>query len=113
MMAGRRRKSKKTRRGSRKMRGGNGVGINQGPPLAVGVASHEANMTSVPGGAPTTMGGRRRRSRRGKKTRKMRGGMSIAGSGASFTGEGAARGMGGFQGYSTGGPMNVVPLPGL
>jgi hypothetical protein len=112
MTAGRRRKSKKTRRTSRrKLRGGNGYGaeFSGANSIGVGAMPWTANMTSVPGGAPTTIGGRRRR--KSRKTRKMRGGMSVAGSGAAFTGEGAARGMGGFQGYSTGGPMNVVALP--
>ena len=48
------------RRRSRKMRGGNGYGF--GAPIAVGALTVEPNMTSVPGGAPyTPTGGRRRR----------------------------------------------------
>lgn len=48
------------RRRSRKMRGGNGYGF--GAPIAVGALAVEPNMTSVPGGAPyTPTGGRRRR----------------------------------------------------
>lgn len=86
------------RRHSRKMRGGNGYGF--GEPIAVGALTVEPNMTSVPNGAayrPT--GGRRRRKstkrggkhRRGHKsrTRKMRGGGSVANVGYGFTGDGA------------------------
>ena len=114
MTAGRRRKSKKTRRTSRrKMRGGNGYGaeFSGANSIGVGAMPWTANMTSTPNGQPIvgSVGGRRGKSR--KSRRKMRGGMSVAGSGAAFTGEGAARGMGGFQGYSTGGPMDVVALP--
>ena len=48
------------RRRSRRMRGGNGYGF--GAPIAVGALAVEPNMTSVPGGAPyTPTGGRRRR----------------------------------------------------
>ena len=98
------------------MRGGNGYGaeFSGANSIGVGAMPWTPNMTSVPGGAPTTIGGRRRKSKSRKASRRrrtMRGGMSVAGSGAAFTGEGAARGMGGFQGYSTGGPMNVVALP--
>ena len=103
---GRRRGSRKSRRGSRKMKGGNGYGINQGPPIAVGAASHDANMTSVPGGAPTSApsGGRRRKSRKGRKSRKLtrrslRGGGSPASVGYSFTGDGA-RGLANHSAYN-------------
>jgi hypothetical protein len=118
MAAGRRRKSKKTRRTSRKMRGGNGYGaeFSGANSIGVGAMPWTANMTSTPNGQPIvgSVGGRRRKSKSRKASRRrrtMRGGMSVAGSGAAFTGEGAARGMGGFQGYSTGGPMDVVALP--
>jgi len=48
------------RRRSRKMRGGNGYGV--GDAIAPGALSYVPNMTSVPGGAPyTPTGGRRRR----------------------------------------------------
>ena len=119
MASGRRHKSKKSTRRRKSMKGGNGYGaeFSGANSIGVGAMPWTPNMTSVPGGAPTTMGGRRRKSRTGSKKsrrrRTMRGGMSVAGSGASFTGDGAARGMGGFQGYSTGGPMNVVALPGV
>ena len=106
---GRRRRS---RRGSRKMKGGNGYGVNQGPPIAVGAASHDANMTSVPDGAPVTapIGGRRRRSRRSRKSRasrksrkstrrSLRGGGSPASVGYSFTGDGA-RGLANHSAYN-------------
>lgn len=102
---GRRRRS---RRGSRKMKGGNGYGINQGPPIAVGAASHDANMTSVPDGAPTPApsGGRRRasrksRSRKGRKStrRSLRGGGSPSSVGYSFTGDGA-RGLANHSAYN-------------
>jgi hypothetical protein len=115
MAAGRRRKSKKTRRSSRKMRGGNGYGaeFSGANSIGVGAMPWTANMTSTPSGQPVvgSVGGRRRKSRKSRRRRTMRGGMSVAGSGHAFTGEGAARGMGGFQGYSTGGPMDVVALP--
>jgi hypothetical protein len=61
---------------------------------------------TVPGGTTYTgIGGRRRRtqkkkSRKGRKTRKMRGGSAQMGAykaNAGFTGEGAARGLGGYQ----------------
>ena len=56
---------------TRKMRGGNGYGV--GEPIAVGALEYVPNMTSVPDGAaykPT--GGRRRKSRKGKKSRRTR-----------------------------------------
>jgi hypothetical protein len=94
-------------RRSRKMRGGNGYGVGQ--PIAVGALEYVPNMTSVPDGAayrPT--GGRRRKTKRGGKhrrghrgrTRKMRGGGSVANVGYSFTGDGA-RGLANQTAYAS------------
>jgi len=95
------------RRRSRKMTGGNGYGVGQ--PIAVGALEYVPNMTSVPNGAayrPT--GGRRRKTKRGGKhrrghksrTRKMRGGGSVANVGYSFTGDGA-RGLANQTAYAS------------
>jgi hypothetical protein len=95
------------RRRSRKMTGGNGYGVGQ--PIAVGALEYVPNMTSVPNGAayrPT--GGRRRKTKRGGKhrrghkgrTRKMRGGGSVANVGYSFTGDGA-RGLANHSAYAS------------
>ena len=99
------------RRTSRKMRGGNGYGVGQ--PISVGALEYVPNMTSVPNGAaykPT--GGRRRKTKRGGKhrrghksrTRKMRGGGSVANVGYGFTGDGA-RGLANHSAY----PSNLPP----
>jgi len=97
------------RRRSRKMRGGNGYGVGQ--PISVGSLEYVPNMTSVPDGAaykPT--GGRRRKSRKGKKAgrrtrrRLTRGGGSVANVGYGFTGDGA-RGLANQTGY----PSNLPP----
>ena len=104
------------RRNSRKMRGGNGYGVGQ--PIAVGALEYVPNMTSVPDGAayrPT--GGRSRRVRRRKSTkrggkhrrghkgtRKMRGGGSVANVGYSFTGDGA-RGLANHSAYPSNLPV--------
>lgn len=94
---------------SRKMRGGNGYGVGQ--PISVGALEYVPNMTSVPDGAaykPT--GGRRSKSRKGKKSRsrrrntrktlRMRGGGSVANVGYGFTGEGA-RGLANHSAYAS------------
>ena len=96
------------RRRSRKMRGGNGYGVGQ--PIAVGALEYVPNMTSVPNGAAYRPTGGRRRSktkrggkhRRGHKgrTRKMRGGGSVANVGYSFTGDGA-RGLANHSAYAS------------
>jgi hypothetical protein len=92
----------------RTMRGGNGYGV--GDAIAPGAIEYRANMTSVPDGAPyKPMGGRRRRSRKGKKSRSrrrrsMRGGGSVANVGYSFTGDGA-RGLANHSAY----PSNLPP----
>jgi hypothetical protein len=96
------------RRRSRKMRGGNGYGVGQ--PIAVGALEYVPNMTSVPNGAAYRPTGGRRRSktkrggkhRRGHKsrTRKMRGGGSVANVGYSFTGDGA-RGLANQTAYAS------------
>jgi hypothetical protein len=96
------------RRRSRKMRGGNGYGVGQ--PLAVGALEYVPNMTSVPDGAAYRPTGGRRRSktkrggkhRRGhnSRTRKMRGGGSVANVGYSFTGDGA-RGLANQTAYAS------------
>jgi hypothetical protein len=99
------------RRHSRKMRGGNGYGVGQ--PIAAGALEYVPNMTSVPNGAayrPT--GGRRRKTKRGSKhrrghksrTRKMRGGGSVANVGYSFTGDGA-RGLANHSAYPSNLPV--------
>jgi hypothetical protein len=109
------------RRRSRKMRGGNGYGVGQ--PIAVGALEYVPNMTSVPDGAAykptggrrstrTSMVRRRRTTKRGGKhrrghksrTRKMRGGGSVANVGYSFTGDGA-RGLANHSAY----PSNLPP----
>ena len=96
------------RRRTRKMRGGNGYGVGQ--PIAVGALEYVPNMTSVPDGAAyKPMGGRRRKSKkskktRGRRTRKMRGGGSVAGVGYSFTGEGA-RGLADHSAYASNVPV--------
>jgi hypothetical protein len=101
------------RRRTRKMRGGNGYGVGQ--PIAVGALEYVPNMTSVPDGAAyKPSGGRRRRKstkrggkhRKGHKgrTRKMRGGGSVANVGYSFTGDGA-RGLANHSAY----PSNLPP----
>jgi hypothetical protein len=91
------------------MRGGNGYGVGQ--PISVGSLEYVPNMTSVPDGAaykPT--GGRRRKSRKGKKAgrrtrrRVTRGGGSVANVGYGFTGDGA-RGLANQTGY----PSNLPP----
>jgi hypothetical protein len=91
------------------MRGGNGYGVGQ--PISVGSLEYVPNMTSVPDGAaykPT--GGRRRKSRKGKKAgrrtrrRLTRGGGSVANVGYGFTGDGA-RGLANQTGY----PSNLPP----
>ena len=92
---------------SRKMRGGNGYGF--GEPIAVGALRVDPNMTSVPGGAAyKPMGGRRRKSRKGKsrrsRRRTMRGGGSVSGVGYSFTGSGS-RGLADFGGYESNPPV--------
>jgi hypothetical protein len=99
-----------------KMRGGNGYGVGQ--PIAVGALEYVPNMTSVPDGAAYRPTGGRRRStrilstrrktkrggkhRRGHKsrTRKMRGGGSVANVGYSFTGDGA-RGLANQTAYAS------------
>jgi hypothetical protein len=96
------------RRRSRKMTGGNGYGVGQ--PIAVGALEYVPNMTSVPDGAAYRPTGGRRRSktkrggkhRRGHKgrTRKMRGGGSVANVGYSFTGDGA-RGLANHSAYAS------------
>jgi hypothetical protein len=96
------------RRRSRKMRGANGYGVGQ--PIAVGALEYVPNMTSVPNGAAYRPTGGRRRSktkrggkhRRGHKsrTRKMRGGGSVANVGYSFTGDGA-RGLANQTAYAS------------
>jgi hypothetical protein len=104
------------RRHSRKMRGGNGYGVGQ--PIAAGALEYVPNMTSVPNGAAYRPTGGRRRStrvlstrrktkrggkhRRGHKgrTRKMRGGGSVANVGYSFTGDGA-RGLANHSAYAS------------
>jgi hypothetical protein len=109
------------RRRSRKMTGGNGYGVGQ--PIAVGALEYVPNMTSVPNGAAYKPTGGRRRStrvlstrrkstkrggkhRRGHKsrTRKMKGGGSVANVGYSFTGDGA-RGLANHSAY----PSNLPP----
>jgi len=96
------------RRGTRKMRGGNGYGVGQ--PISVGALEYVPNMTSVPDGAAyKPSGGRRRRSRKGKsrrsrRTRRMRGGGSVANVGYGFTGDGA-RGLANQTAY----PSNLPP----
>ena len=97
------------RRRTRKMRGGNGYGVGQ--PIAVGALEYVPNMTSVPDGAAyKPSGGRRRRksTKRGGKhlkghkgrTRKMRGGGSVANVGYGFTGDGA-RGLANQTAYAS------------
>ena len=93
------------RRRTRKMRGGNGYGF--GGAIAPGAAEWDANMTSVPDGAPyKPLGGRRRRSRKGKgksrrtRRRSMRGGGSVGAVGASFGGTGS-RGMADYLPYES------------
>ena len=96
------------RRRSRKMTGGNGYGVGQ--PIAAGALEYVPNMTSVPNGAAYRPTGGRRRSktkrggkhRRGHKgrTRKMRGGGSVANVGYSFTGDGA-RGLANHSAYAS------------
>ena len=93
----------RSRRRSRKMRGGNGYGVGQ--PIAVGALEYVPNMTSVPDGAAYKPTGGRRRSKKSKKsrrrrTRKMKGGGSVAGVGYSFTGEGA-RGLADHSAYAS------------
>jgi hypothetical protein len=96
------------RRRTRKMTGGNGYGVGQ--PIAVGALEYVPNMTSVPNGAAykpsggrrrksTKRGGKHRRGHRGR-TRKMRGGGSVANVGYSFTGDGA-RGLANQTAYAS------------
>jgi hypothetical protein len=94
MTAGRRRKGRKTRKSSRRQRGGVMYGFNQGPAIGVGAASvgpaDDGKFYSSETGKPVT-GGRRRKTR-GRKTRKMRGGasqVSMGGTYASFQGTGS------------------------
>lgn len=89
------------------MRGGNGYGVGQ--PISAGALEYVPNMTSVPDGAAyRPMGGRRRRSRKGKsrrtRRRVMRGGGSVAGVGYGFAGDGA-RGLANQVPY----PSNLPP----
>jgi hypothetical protein len=111
-MAGGRRRGKKSR-ASRKMRGGNFYGAAVDPqigsaglarPSVENVAADSATGRLIPNNAElnaTQLGGRRRRRtskktrkggkhRRGHKSRKMRGGMSVGQVGYGFTGTGAA-----------------------
>ena len=100
------------RRRTRKMRGGNGYGV--GAPIAVGALEYVPNMTSVPNGAAyKPAGGRRRRTtkrggkhRKGHKgrTRKMKGGGSVANVGYGFTGDGA-RGLANQTAYASNLPV--------
>ena len=102
------------RRRSRKMRGGNGYGVGQ--PIAVGALEYVPNMTSVPGGAAykptggrrrksTKRGGKHRKGHKGKgRTRKMRGGGSVANVGYGFTGDGA-RGLANQTAYASNLPV--------
>jgi hypothetical protein len=94
---------------SRKMRGGNGYGVGQ--PISVGALEYVPNMTSVPDGAAyKPIGGRRSKSRKGKKSRsrrrntrktlRMRGGGSVANVGYGFAGEGA-RGLANHSAYAS------------
>ena len=103
MMGGRRRRSGKK---SRKMRGGNFYGVVGGDPQ-LGTAGARYDAVANAGADPVTgapvpemYGGRRRRRtskksrkggkhRRGHKSRKMRGGMSVGQVGYGFTGTGA------------------------
>lgn len=103
MTAGRRRKGRKTRKVSRRQRGGVMYGFNQGAPIGVGAASvgpaDDGKFYDSSTGQPR-VGGRRRKSR-GRKTRKMRGGASGISMGttyASFTGTGER----GIANYSRG-----------
>lgn len=86
---------------TRKMRGGNGYGV--GEPIAVGALEYVPNMTSVPDGAAYKPTGGRRRKSKGKKsrrTRRMRGGGSVANVGYGFTGDGA-RGLANQTAYAS------------
>jgi hypothetical protein len=127
-MGGRRRRSVKK---SRKMRGGNFYGFGVDPQIGSAGAAYPsvenlaADSTSgrlIPNNAElnaTQLGGRRRRrtrkggrkskkvGRKGRKTRKMRGGAGSMGAikaNAGFTGEGAARGLGGYTDVNAPGP---------
>ena len=94
--AGRRKKSRKTRR-----RGG-GYGFNMDSPIGVGAASVTPNNTSDVGKPLTgqTAAARRRKSKKGgrKSRRKTRGGGSIATVGYGYTGTGS-RGLADATGY--------------
>ena len=109
MTGGRRRRSVKK---TRKMRGGNFYGAAVDPqigsaglayPSVENVAADSATGRLIPNGGElkaTQLGGRRRRTskktrkggkhRRGHKSRKMRGGMSVGQVGYGFTGTGSA-----------------------
>lgn len=113
--------AKKTR--ARRMRGGAGYGAGEaitpgalewkgaytGPVDSAGGAVPDP---TDPAGGYTGIGGRRRRTqKKGRKTRgktrKMRGGSGSMGAikaNAGFTGEGAARGLGGYQDVNAPGP---------
>lgn len=115
--------AKKTR--GRRLRGGAGYGAVG--PIAAGAMEWGGAYTGAadpktgaavpdptdPRGGYTGIGGRRRRrtqtkrGRKGRKTRKMRGGSGQMGAfkaNAGFTGEGAARGLGGYQDVNAPGP---------
>lgn len=118
MAGGKRRKSRKSRK-SRKLRGGMGYGV--GSAINAGAIEYAPSNTSVPmkpdgsvdtqlAGTDTTtnafIGGRRRKTRKGKKggrrSRKMRGGAGVYNSGAVGTGfTGAVSGMPGSQTYGS------------
>ena len=110
------------RRRSRKMKGGNGYGV--GAPIAVGALEYVPNMTSVPNGAAykptggrrstrvlstrsksTKRGGKHRKGHKGRgRTRKMKGGGSVANVGYGFTGDGA-RGLANQTAYASNLPV--------
>jgi len=116
-MAGGRRKTR-----GRRLRGGAGYGV--GAPITAGALTYDAAYTGPvnssgaaipdptdPAGGYTGLGGRRRRTqkkgRKSRKTRTMRGGSGSMGAikaNAGFTGEGAARGLGGFTDVNAPGP---------
>lgn len=102
-VGGRRRRSR-TRKSSRKYRGGNGHGF-EGETIGTAGIVHSVNNTSS-GKAYTPLGGRRRKSRKSsRRSRKHRGGGSASSVGASFTGKGIA-GMADVEAY------NANPHPG-
>lgn len=99
----RRRKSKKA---GRKTRRGGGYGFNMDTPIGVGAASVTPNNTSDVG-KPTygqTAAARRRKTKKGaRRSRKVRGGGSIASVGYGYTGTGS-RGLADATAYVANGP---------